>query len=209
MYEVSSTTVKLVTRINYTDRKYTVNLRKTKSINALSHSHIFKKGNKIRVVVTNLDTAPPDDVKFLATNPQVLPVLKSGSHKLYLSSNCYLSIPVQTIPVFAADNNIKNSDVKNNNTVSKDFKFGLLKNYPNPFNPSTVIEYSISQNSFVNLKVFDLTGKEIATLVNGQLSPGNYTVNFNSNTYNLSSGIYFYRLVTANQVDVGKMFLLK
>ena len=60
IYEVSSTKTKLVTRVNYTDRKNTVNSRKNTLFNGISHGHIFKAGNKIKIVVTNLDTAPDD-----------------------------------------------------------------------------------------------------------------------------------------------------
>ena len=88
-------------------------------------------------------------------------------------------------------------------------KFGISQNYPNPFNPSTVINYSIPQNSLVTLKVYDMSGKEVAVLVNGQSAPGNYSVNFNAKAYNLSSGIYFYKIVAGNFVNVKKLVLLK
>ncbi|MCX6164495.1 MAG: hypothetical protein NTU73_06480, partial [Ignavibacteriae bacterium] len=96
IYEVMGTTVKMVNRINYTDRAYTTNQRRSRLINGISHSHIFKAGSKIRIVVTNLDTGP-DDPRFLGTNPFVLPVLTSGKHKLYLSSNSYINLPVRTV----------------------------------------------------------------------------------------------------------------
>lgn len=71
-------------------------------------------------------------------------------------------------------------------------KFELLQNYPNPFNPSTTIRYQISQSQFVNLRVFDITGKEIAVLVNEKQSAGTYEVRWDASKY--SSGTYFYRL---------------
>ncbi|MCX6033664.1 MAG: T9SS type A sorting domain-containing protein, partial [Chloroflexi bacterium] len=85
--------------------------------------------------------------------------------------------------------------------------FTLFANYPNPFNPSTKIRYAIPQNSFVLLKVFDLDGREIVTLVNEEKASGNYEVTFNAN--NLSSGIYFYQLKTENYVQTKKMILLQ
>jgi len=207
MYEVSAKSTKLVTRFNYTDRKYTANTRKFKSINAISHSHIFQKGNKIRIIVTNLDTAP-DDVNFLATNPHVLPVLTNGSHKMYLSNNSFLYIPFKADSISGgiAGNML---DTKAGNDNTKNIKFGLTKNFPNPFNPKTVIEYSISQNSFVTLKIYDLTGREIATLVNEQKMPGDYSINFDASTYHISSGIYFYKLVSGKNVDIKKMSVIK
>jgi hypothetical protein len=84
-------------------------------------------------------------------------------------------------------------------------KFALLQNYPNPFNPSTMIQYNLEKASFVSLKVFNLLGNEVATLVNGSQEAGSYTVPFNTNkgTLNLSSGVYFYRLV-ANAIPSGE-----
>ncbi len=85
--------------------------------------------------------------------------------------------------------------------------FSLSQNYPNPFNPITKINYSIPQTSFVTMKVYDLLGKEIVTLVNEEKSVGNYEVEFNAN--NLSSGIYFYRIQAGNFIDTKKFILMK
>ncbi len=74
--------------------------------------------------------------------------------------------------------------------------FSLNQNYPNPFNPSTTIEFSIPTNGRVELKIFDVLGKEVATLINGELSAGSHKLEFNSNSAknSLSSGIYFYSI---------------
>jgi hypothetical protein len=85
--------------------------------------------------------------------------------------------------------------------------YNLEQNYPNPFNPSTTISYSIPASSFVTLKVFDILGNEISSLVNEEMSAGNYEVEFNA--VNLPSGVYFYRLQTANFVETRKMVLMK
>jgi hypothetical protein len=84
--------------------------------------------------------------------------------------------------------------------------FTLFANYPNPFNPSTKIRYAIPQNSSVTLKVFDLHGREIVTLVNERKAPGSYEVTFDAS--NLSSGVYFYQLKTENSIQTKKMALL-
>jgi hypothetical protein len=91
--------------------------------------------------------------------------------------------------------------------------YSLQQNYPNPFNPTTKIRFDIqksvvcSQYSVVTLKVFDILGKEVATLVNEQLAPGTYETTFDGG--NLPSGIYFYRLETTDFVQTNKMILLK
>ncbi|AFH47900.1 5'-Nucleotidase domain protein [Ignavibacterium album JCM 16511] len=85
--------------------------------------------------------------------------------------------------------------------------FALLQNYPNPFNPTTIIKYQLPVNSNVTLKVYDVLGKEVATLVNGYKSAGRYEVEFN--TTSLSSGVYFYQLKTGSFVETKKMIILK
>ncbi len=87
--------------------------------------------------------------------------------------------------------------------------FSLLQNYPNPFNPSTNIEYSINKEEKVTLKVYDVLGNEVATLVNKQESAGNYRVMFSTSNLNLSSGVYFYRLQAGADIVTKKMVLLK
>ena len=86
-------------------------------------------------------------------------------------------------------------------------QFYLSQNYPNPFNPTTMIEYSILQSSNVSLKVYDMLGSEVATLVNEEKERGIYTVNFNA--LQLASGIYFYRLRAGDFVETKKMILMK
>ncbi|MEX0721893.1 MAG: alpha-amylase family glycosyl hydrolase [Balneolaceae bacterium] len=85
--------------------------------------------------------------------------------------------------------------------------FRLEQNYPNPFNPSTVISYQLAVNSKVTLKVYDMLGREVATLVNGQLKAGNHSVKFDAQ--NLASGIYIYRLQAGSKVFTEKMTLIK
>lgn len=91
--------------------------------------------------------------------------------------------------------------------ASRPDKFELEQNYPNPFNPSTVIRYRIPVASDVTLKVYDMLGREMATLVNERQSAGQYSVAFNAQ--NLSSGTYFYRLVAGEFASVKKMLFVK
>ena len=85
--------------------------------------------------------------------------------------------------------------------------FDLSNNYPNPFNPSTTIKYQIPELSFITLKVFDVLGNEITTLVNDERAAGRYEVQFKAST--LTSGTYFYRMQVGHFVQTRKMILLK
>ncbi|MGE5812499.1 MAG: T9SS type A sorting domain-containing protein [Ignavibacteria bacterium] len=85
--------------------------------------------------------------------------------------------------------------------------FFISQNYPNPFNPNTKIEYSVQEPSKVTIKVFDLLGREIATLVDEEKSAGNYKVEFKG--VGLPSGIYFYRMETRGFSEVKKLVLVK
>ena len=104
------------------------------------------------------------------------------------------------------DGSFEYSDV-----VSVDFniplKFSLEQNYPNPFNPSTEIQFSLPKSGFTTLKVYDITGREVAVLVNEQKQAGTYSTEFNASK--LASGVYFYRLTSGNFSAVKKLLLLK
>jgi hypothetical protein len=85
--------------------------------------------------------------------------------------------------------------------------YSLSQNYPNPFNPVTNIKYSIAYQGFVSLKIYDILGREIRTLVNEVKTPGEYFISFNG--VDLASGIYFYRIKAGNFVSVKRMVLIK
>jgi hypothetical protein len=85
--------------------------------------------------------------------------------------------------------------------------FTLSQNYPNPFNPSTTISYQITKSGLTTLKVYNIVGQEVATLVNGVVTAGSYDVKFDASR--LSSGVYFYTLRSGSFVETKKMTLLK
>ena len=86
-------------------------------------------------------------------------------------------------------------------------KYGLQQNYPNPFNPSTVINFSVPEQQLVQLKVYNVIGQEVATLVNNVMNSGSYSVTFDAADF--SSGVYFYELRTDSYKEVKKMMLAK
>ncbi len=85
--------------------------------------------------------------------------------------------------------------------------FKLDQNYPNPFNPSTIIRYSLKDDSFVSLKVYNVVGQEVARIVNENQKAGRYEVNFNAS--NLASGVYIYQIKAGSFISAKKMVLLK
>lgn len=87
------------------------------------------------------------------------------------------------------------------------FTFSLSQNYPNPFNPVTIINFSVPKSAFVSLKVYDVLGRQVAELVNGNTNAGNHSLQFNAGDF--ASGIYYYRLESSGYVAVKKMLLIK
>jgi PKD repeat protein len=136
-------------------------------------------------------------------NPQNIVYNSPGVYEVTLTSTnalgsdsltkfCYIKVDQAT---FTADETVLPN------------KFELLQNYPNPFNPNTRIQYTIVSKEFVTIKVYDLLGKEVATLVNNELSTGIYEVEFDGS--NLPSGIYIYKLAAGNYTLARKMMILK
>lgn len=204
IYEVlASGERRFVNRANFTDRNYTKGSRRQVTFRGQAHSHLFQAGSRILVIITNLDKAHTD-AEFFGTNPFVLPTMKNGDHTVYLSSNSYVELPIVTNAGNRFDVMFAEENTAENNTP---YSYSLTQNFPNPFNPSTMIQYSIADAQKVELKIYDLLGREVQTLVNDVQNPGSYNVMFNAQ--NLSSGIYFYRLTAGNFSEVKKMTLVK
>ncbi|MCH7965251.1 MAG: T9SS type A sorting domain-containing protein [Bacteroidetes bacterium] len=91
--------------------------------------------------------------------------------------------------------------------VTQPIEYSLSQNYPNPFNPSTTISYSISKDGLVTLKVYDILGKEVLTLINEVQSAGTKNITFDASE--LSSGVYYYQLVSGEFTSIKKLILMK
>jgi photosystem II stability/assembly factor-like uncharacterized protein len=94
-----------------------------------------------------------------------------------------------------------------NENPTQPIGYDLFQNYPNPFNPSTTINFTIPQNDQVTLKIFDMLGNEISTLLNQVVTSGNHEIQFDATS--LPSGLYFYALTAGNYIETKKMMLLK
>lgn len=157
-------------------------------------------------------TWSPSNIKVLTGTPDSLKLSATTSN------NC--SYGTYTVTVTGAENGGPRTHTRtytlivgstpsgiNNNSKSV-YQYNLYQNYPNPFNPSTSIEFFLPKQSLVTLKVYDIVGKEIATLINNNLrKEGLHQVSFDGS--NLSSGIYYYKLIAGDFTDIKKMTLMK
>jgi photosystem II stability/assembly factor-like uncharacterized protein len=135
--------------------------------------------------------------------------LKSGLNHLNVTSlaidnDGYLYVGTDGGGVYKSTETVVGLNEEN---VLQPSSFQLLQNYPNPFNPTTSIQYSVSSSQFVELRVYDVLGNEIATLVNEEKEAGYHTIDFNGS--DLPSGVYFYRMQAGNFIETKKMILLK
>ncbi|MDR3626792.1 MAG: T9SS type A sorting domain-containing protein [Ignavibacteriaceae bacterium] len=120
--------------------------------------------------------------------------------------NNYLFIGMEDLGVWKVTlSNIMTGIEKNNNEAVTAFR--LDQNYPNPFNPATIVRYSVPKTGMVTIKVYNILGKQVATLVNESKAAGNYQVQFNAGK--LASGVYFYRMESGSYVETKKLLLLK
>ncbi|MFZ4592207.1 MAG: T9SS type A sorting domain-containing protein [Ignavibacteria bacterium] len=147
-------------------------------------------------VVALGDSSPADDSTGAAGNNLYNGWAEAnGNHKrLHLNASLWLA---------------KLTGVSGIEENSTPVKFSLEQNFPNPFNPTTNIKYSISKSSDVSVKVFDIEGKEVAELVNEFQVNGSYSVNFNAAKYNLASGVYYAVLNASGNKETIKMLLAK
>ena len=144
-------------------------------------------------------TDPPTVIADCLTRPSSM-VLDKKSGKLYVTevAGKVVSLDISSALPKSGSTELAGASPE---------EFSLEQNYPNPFNPSTSIKYRVSSNSQVSLKVYDVLGNEVATLVNEEKPAGSYEVKFDAS--GLTSGIYFYTLATGSFIETKKMILLK
>ena len=115
--------------------------------------------------------------------------------------------PAYGNPSYAAGRSPKPPNLGKSTTVAEPTAFSLAQNYPNPFNPSTEISFAIPKDSYVKLVVYDMLGREVAKLADGEMSAGYHAVTWNAS--GVASGVYIYRFSAGNFVQVKRMLLLK
>ncbi|HRB00510.1 MAG TPA: T9SS type A sorting domain-containing protein [Ignavibacteria bacterium] len=160
-------------------------------------------------VANHIQSTGPLNTDGLELN--VLPITTIDSAKIIVKSftgniNNIQSAGLAEVEVNARVSSIDLVNISNNEIALYDYK--LEQNYPNPFNPSTIINFTLPKAQTISLEVFDITGRNIATLINGRVEGGRNSITFNA--ANLPSGIYFYRMTAAGKfVEAKRMILLK
>lgn len=138
---------------------------------------------------------------------QTLPIIKLKNGKIYCFWSESRDTTIERSKLSILEFNDPVADVKGSGEGAAVRGFMLSQNYPNPFNPATTISYMIPKESFVELKVFDMLGREAATLVNKEQSAGQYTVHFDGSS--LPSGIYIYTIRAGSYTGSKKLMILK
>ncbi|MEO8231694.1 MAG: serine hydrolase [Ignavibacteriota bacterium] len=173
---------------------YTANSSFGSGDNLGDGSYVVYSGNGNSVTVSNLDSNLTYNLRLIEYNNNSA----TGNYSLYLLAN-NLEASVNLSATNVEENQIGN------------LEFNLSQNYPNPFNPSTKIHYTIPElkgsNEIVTLKIYDVLGNEVKTLVNKEQPAGQYEVEFNATS--LSSGMYFFKLESGSFTETKKMILLK
>ena len=150
------------------------------------------------------DGGPFDVVGETAADSLVVPV-EAGTHRY----SFYALAKDNVGNVESARPALVTSDIVNDaeETVSVPIEFSLSQNYPNPFNPTTEIAFSLSVKVRATLRIYDMLGREIATLIDEEKNPGRYSIRWDAGRY--ASGVYFYRLIAGDFVQTRKLSLIK
>jgi subtilisin family serine protease len=167
---------------------------------------ITDKWSALSSGLTTVSAGPADIANITSSGPYT--IASGDSIDVAYALACDLNL--NTVRTAIANARAKYSSIitgiKQNNNQTP-VVFALEQNYPNPFNPSTVINYSIPTSGNVTIKVYDILGNEVKTLVNENKAPGNYSITFDAK--GLPSGVYLYKLTAGNYTSVKKLVLIK
>ncbi len=174
-------------------------------------------GSKLHLVLINKNLDNPVNMQIeiddpaAYTNAEVWGLTSSGPqinyvNEITLSGNNNFDIIMPALSVYHTVINKNSTSAETNKEIQG---YSLSQNYPNPFNPETTIEYSIPRESPVTIKVYDLLGQEVTTLVNQYMNPGIHKVKFDASSAGLSGGIYLYKIKAGEYSSVRKLVLLK
>ncbi|GBD86110.1 hypothetical protein BMS3Abin03_00019 [bacterium BMS3Abin03] len=149
------------------------------------------------------------DNKYIDNTVEITPPIGGVAHNIFYRITAIIDLINESdySNEVEINGNVKKGKISANKNTEQIFSYSLLQNYPNPFNPTTTISYSLEKNGLVILKVYDILGNEVATLVNENKTAGDYYVKFDAS--NLPSGIYFYRLISGSFLSTKKLLLLK
>jgi hypothetical protein len=145
--------------------------------------------------------------KLLSSIRKITFNLSSQQINFFLADTGLITKNLASIQKFTFDTSGLGTLLPVGKEASTPKNFELSQNYPNPFNPTTTIGFKMPTSGFVSLKVYDITGNEIATLINQEKPAGDYKVQFN--THSIASGVYFYRLSTGGVSLYKKMIVIK
>jgi len=155
----------------------------------------------------------PVEVAWYDTYPSSNSASYSGCWGVYKFPSGKIIGSDMSSGLFVIKTNFPLTGVAGNTINTVPDNYSLSQNFPNPFNPSTTIKFSLKENSLVKLNVYDLQGREVANVINDRRDGGNYEITFDANNYNLSSGTYFYNIQvqgnTSDFTETKKMFLIK
>ncbi len=196
--DINITTTALIDSIKITTSSNSVIKNFTNSLNVKG----FFSDGIIRTITSmnELVYTSGDASKLIVSHPGIIQGISEGEMNVYATYNSLIDSSLITVL-----SDVPISSIFNHQNNVSDNEYILYQNYPNPFNPATVIKFSVANREMITLKVYNLIGQEITTLVKSELEPGTYTAAFDASK--LSSGVYFYQL-TGNSVNITKKMIL-